>query len=121
MPKTFDPDFDNVYSTAVYVMFAADDAGNAKPGTAPGSNVDPFTFVSGTRRTVASIPSFVNFTIVTPASTCVASSYGYRLMDNPALPPDVTVTNLEAEPPCMPWRSAPKPRFSFNPECRLPG
>ena len=53
VPKTFDPDFDNVYGTAGYVMFAADDAGNVNPGTAPGSNVDPFTFVSGTRRTVA--------------------------------------------------------------------
>ena len=96
VPKTFDPDFDNVYGTAGYVMFAADDAGNANPGTAPGSNVNPFTFVSGTRRTLASLPSFVNFTVVNPASTGVASSYGYRLMDNPALTPDVTMANLES-------------------------
>ena len=87
VPKTFDPDFDNVYGTAGYVMFAADDASNANPGTAPGSNVNPFTWVSGTRRTVTSIPSLVILTIVTPASTGVPSSYGYRLMDNPAPSP----------------------------------
>jgi hypothetical protein len=95
--KTFDLDHDNVYGTAGYVMFGADDVGNANPGVVQvGTAYNPFTYVNGTRRTVASIPGYLAFNVVTPTATGIASSYGYKQMDDPSLAPAATVANLES-------------------------
>jgi hypothetical protein len=94
--KTFDVDADNVYGTAGYVLFAADDIGNSSTGIVEFSN-DPFTYVSGTRRTVRSVPSYLSFAMTNFGSTTgTASSYGYQAVDNPSVAPGPSVSNMES-------------------------
>lgn len=91
--KSFDPDGDNVYGSMGYVLYAADAATNGNAGAVTTTN--PLTYnVSATRRTFSSIPSFL--TLASTGQTGIASSYGYRLIDDPTLTPGTSVADLES-------------------------
>jgi hypothetical protein len=91
--KTLDPDGDNVYGTSGYVLYATDAATNANTGAVVTGS--PLTYnASATRRTLSSIPSFL--TLTDNGQTQTASSYGYKLMDDPTFAPGASVSDLES-------------------------
>jgi hypothetical protein len=92
--KTLDPDGDNVYGTAGYVMFATDAIGNGTAGSVP--TVDPLTFAPPTtaQATLSSIPSYI--TLANNGQNKVASSYGYKQIDDPRVTPGVGVSDIES-------------------------
>jgi hypothetical protein len=93
--KTLDPDGDNVYGTAGYVMFATDTIGNGTAGSVP--TVDPLTFDPTTttgQATLSSLPSYI--TLANNGQNKVASSYGYKQIDDPRQTPGVGVSDIES-------------------------
>ncbi|WAC19894.1 hypothetical protein OVA24_00695 [Luteolibacter sp. SL250] len=91
--KTYDTDGDNVYGTAGYVFYGADSATNGNGGAVV--TVDPLAYnASATRRTHLSVPSYLSLT--STGQNRIASSYGYRLMDDPTQPPSASVANVES-------------------------
>jgi hypothetical protein len=91
--KTYDADGDNIYGTAGYVVYGTDAETNGNGGAVITTN--PLTYnATATRRTWSSIPSYL--TLASTGQTQVASSYGYRLIDDPTQTPGETVANLES-------------------------
>jgi hypothetical protein len=91
--KTLDPDADNVYGTAGFLLYATDAVGNSTAGSVTVN--DPLTYdPADARATITQIPSYV--TVANNGQTSTASSYGYKQIDDPRQPIGATVSDLES-------------------------
>ena len=90
--KSHDPDGDNVYGTAGYVLYAVDSPPGAN-GDGVAFPVDPLSYDNGTFRTISSVPSFLTLGNVT--QNAVAFGFSYPVIDDPREAPSGLVANLE--------------------------
>ncbi len=92
--KNFDPDGDNIYGTAGYVLYGTDAAVNSTAGSV--QTADPLTFNNGVIRTLNSVPGYLTLANSLNGQNQLASSYGYKLFDDPTQPTGPTVSDVES-------------------------
>jgi hypothetical protein len=79
--KPLDLSGDNVYGTDGYVAFGTSPAGTSNGITSNG--VNPFTYVNGSRQTLASIPSYVSSFTPDANFSTVLSGFSYENANDP--------------------------------------